>query len=123
MAIAPKSTTKITEAHLRRIVRSEITSALPKRRRMREGPYDRSSVNPPTQGAMGKEGSEGSWTYDESGVGLDGGGEVAEAWEQFTEACVMLSRFADMSFPEDSGDMVSVLEMAKHQVDVILNEQ
>ena len=140
MAIAPKNTTKITESQLRRIVRTEIANALPKRRSMREGPYDRSSVNPPTQGAMGNEGSEGSWTYDENGVGLDAIGEIADAWDQFTEACVTLSRFADMSFPEadpgdtggpDSGDrrsglrgeMVSVLEMAKHQIDVILDEQ
>lgn len=118
MAIAPKSTTKITEGQLRRIVRSEIATALPHRRSMSESPY-RPRI-------------ENSWTYDENGVGLDGSGSVVAAWERFTAACVALSRFADMSFPE-MGDspapmpagsgMVSVLEMAKHQVDVILDEQ
>lgn len=118
MAIAPKSTTKITEGQLRKIVRSEIATALPHRRSMSESP---------TQRAMG---DQNSWTYDENGVGLDGGGSVVAAWQRFTAACVALSRFADMSFPEDdspmtgtAGGMVSVLEMAKHQVDVILDEQ
>ena len=120
---------KITESRIRQIIREEASkltrrpSALSKRRGMRE--------------AM----TRGAWTYDENGVGLDGGGEVADAWEQFTEACVMLSRFADMSFPEadltsdangpDSGDrrsglhgeMVSVLEMAKYQINAVMDGQ
>ncbi len=129
MAIASKNTTKITESQLRRIVRTEIANALPKRRSMREGPYDRSSVNPSTQGAMGDgRDLEGFWTYSENGVGLDAAGEIVDAWDQFTEACVTLSRFADMSFrdTEDGGPgplSATVLEMAKHQIDVILDEQ
>ena len=115
---------RLTESRLRQIIREESLklsrSRLLKRRAIKESLYDNG-----TPSGEGK----GSWTYDFGGVGLDAIGEVADAWDQFTEGCESLSRFADLSFVEaDSaenrggGEMVTVLEMAKHQIDVILDE-
>ena len=117
---------KITESRIRQIIREEslklLRSRLPKRRAIKESSYD--------DGIPSGKG-KGSWTYDFGGVGLDTqNGEVAAAWEKFTEGCESLSRFADLSFVEaDSpenrggGEMVTVLEMAKYQIDVILDEE